>query len=648
MFLEKNLAALAQKPVHQGLVELMATYTIQEPEKISVFSTQADDLTLVWEDKAVHSLLNAQQEARDLVEAHLNKNLKGQTLLIGLGLGYLLKAGLETLEQRNSSGSLLIYETHLDLLAFVLQNVDLSEYLAHPQCYLFHDESLFVQALMGKYVQGDGLGIMYTPGYAQLLDDTFKDLLERIHKLLDNNKLNTFLLQERSKDWAEHFVRNVAYFPDCRPVDCWSQLFSGKTLVLVSAGPSLDEQAAALKDIQDSVIVLAVSGAVRPLLKHGVKPDFIMFMDSVGPSKHLKGLEDQLADVHFIAGPSAETFCHETPHRGFWLAAQHFNEQFSYLLDALYERVCFRYHTGGTVSMLAFQVALEMGFSRFIFIGQDLALRGNTIYAGGQQGQIDAATGRITMPESETSVARDIELTQVKGQDGSLLWTQVDYAHFLMHFETVARLIHRDLPDMELYNCSIGGAYMEGYEHMPLAELAQRLPLENLDKETIYQEAQERATLWQTQALVEGARQQLDALQDEVRDCLGLARDAIRVLDKMIQQNPEQWHQPSIRYSSLFNTFSEKLETHPFLHDTYFHEQLALRHHYVDNPDTPQQIRDNLRLDRKYLEHLCEQFEGTLFSWIDAARALLNERYPSTNVFVVQTGQSVSSLNLPV
>lgn len=628
-FFEKNCAALAKKPEHEGLVEALRATPVNADGGISVYETETKDLTLAYNNKAVHALSGAQAEARQLVDRQLNTNQYGQNVIVGFGLGYVAQEALRQIEANKQTGNLVILEPQLNLLRFVLEHVDVSHVLGHPQCYVQYEHEPCVQFIMKHYIQGDGLGLLFTSGYMQLMDEAAVKVLGRLKTLVETNQLNTFLLQGRGKEWTQEFLRNIPLLPKAKPVTCLSWLFKDLPVVLVSAGPSVDEQIEALKAIQDKVVVMAIGGAVRTLLKHGVTPDFVTFMDSVGPSKHLFGLEAPLKNSQVIVGPSAEAFVFSQPCKALWLAGQHFNEQFTKLLDKAYDTTLTRFQTGGTVSMFNFQIAAELGFQHFILLGQDLALRGDQFYAGGVKGKIDRTTMKISMTESEDTTFRDVPLVEIEGQNGEKLLTQQDYAHFLTHFNKMGELIHNQVKEglrdeTKLINTSIGGAYLEGYEHHPMSAVPDLIDLKPINKEALFASRQEEAEQWQEQAIREQFYDTVGEVLDEIRLCVKDAKAALQVLQtKLLARTPDKWEQPSQRYSELFNAFSERLEASEFLHDTYYHEQLALRHHYKQTPEGVEEIRANFTLDEQYLTMMIENLSKHMAPELEDARRLL-------------------------
>lgn len=81
--------------------------------------------------------------------------------------------------------------------------------------------------------------------------------------------------------WIRNLFRNLPFVPESTPLDT---LTSDLPILVVGAGPSLDDHAGALPRSGTAerrrVRVLAVDTALAPLLARGIKPDFVLAVES--------------------------------------------------------------------------------------------------------------------------------------------------------------------------------------------------------------------------------------------------------------------------------------------------------------------------------------------------------------------------------
>lgn len=630
-FLQLNLQALNPCPEHEKLKSLLQAYEAQgTPTPLyDLQETQAGDLTLWLQGVAIHAASGAVEEANALAREHLLTSQHAINCLIGLGLGYTLKAAVEQYQKRSfkESTHLTVYEPDIALIHFVFSNINLSQYLSHEAVtFLPTPESLY-QFVESHLVSGDGISFIATQGYLTVHANQLNPVIEKLSKHTVNTLRNSELLSSRGKLWATQFLQNVPQLVKALPINALQGALSGRIGVLCGAGPSLLDDIETLKANRDNLVIFAVTGAVAPLVKAGITPDFVMFMDFIGPSKHLKDVpKDALKTAHFIMGPSAEGCLFEWEHQGSWLGALHFNEQFSYIVDTMYGSELPRYHTGGTVSIFMFQVAFDLGIREFVLLGQDMAFRGTQVYADGTAVTLTSTTA--SLDESDHTVARCMELEVVKGWQGEDLLTQSDYAHFLYHYTRIPHLVAKEGHTVGLYNASVGGAFIEGWQHAPLKEVL------NHSLQSVLKPAKVQKTLATVQkkmlkqlplALMRNRLFSiLNKEEKTVERLIKTGQLALQYLQQLLQLPLSQWERVSETYSRGFNLFSAQLEEHPFLKDTFYGDQLKIYQAYNKQAVTEEEHRMNMAIDSVYLTSLLSQLDaGILQPLVSVQKALL-------------------------
>ena len=196
----------------------------------------------------------------------------------------------------------------------------------------------------------------------------FKYLLEEY--IIKENNIERFssILDENFKSNIENYNYNI---------DKLFGKYKNKNLYLVSAGPSLDKNIHELKKVRDTDIVFSVGRAVRPLLKANIRPDYIIITD---PSERLydmqlKGLD---IDVPIIVLSTCDKnvmlnykgIKYIALQNGYSPAEEYAENKGNLLVE-----------TGGSVATTALDVAIRMGFSRIVFVGQDLAFTDNKTHS---------------------------------------------------------------------------------------------------------------------------------------------------------------------------------------------------------------------------------------------------------------------------
>lgn len=621
-FLQQNLAALPPCPEHDKLKTLLAQHNEAQranptTPQYDLQETQAGDLTLWHKGFAIHALSGAVAEANMLVSQQLLTAQHAINCILGLGLGYTTQAIVEqyTQQQLPKTAFIIVYEPDIVFLHFIFSNINLCNYLKHPAIRVLPTPEALYNFVEAHLVAGDGISFIATEGYLKSEALTLKPVIEKLSKHAINTLRNADLLSNRGKLWATQFLENLPKLATLLPINALQDSLTNKVGVLCGAGPSLLDDITTLQQHRDNIVLFAVTGAVAPLVNNGIVPDFIVSMDYIGPSKHLKNLpKTALKTANFVVGPSAEGALFNWQHRNSWLGTLHFNEQFSYLLDTMYGEKLPRYHTGGTVSIFMFQVAFDLGIRDFVLLGQDMALRGNQVYADGTNVSFNHTTKTASLPETEHTVARCMELETVKGWHGEELITQSDYAHFLYHYTRIPHLVAKEGHTVQLFNASVGGAYIEGWTHAPLSqvlnhELHHKLSAVSLTKTLSTIEKRTRKQLPLT--LVRSRLFHAIATEEKsIKQLLKLGETSIKHLKKLQTLPFKRWHTTSKAYSENFNQFSIQLEEHPFLRDTFYGEQLTIYQRYNKQATTEADHRSNMAIDLTYLTSLTTQLKN--------------------------------------
>ena len=112
---------------------------------------------------------------------------------------------------------------------------------------------------------------------------------------------------------------------------------------------------------------------------------------------------------------------------------------------------------GGSVSHSAFDLAIEFGFSKIALVGQDLAL---------------SETGNLytNSAELDSSAARMANLGvefKVEGFYGEDVTTNSSFSYFAQFYKYFAKQVNAET-DTKLFNCTEGGIYLEGFDHISL------------------------------------------------------------------------------------------------------------------------------------------------------------------------------------
>jgi hypothetical protein len=282
---------------------------------------------------------------------------------------------------------------------------------------------------------------------ADSLSEQARPLLDEISQIFKGFRIGQNTKAHFSRAWALQQIKNLSSVLTSHPVTALKPFFQGRSCIIVSPGPSLATNIDLLANKRDDHIILAVAQAVPALAKHGIDADYIMVLD---PGDHSQTLAN--APLEKVKGLIIGDACHPAFFvKGFRNLYTFFSVKPSFGIDDIMSSTSPTV-PGGSVSVAAATLAISFGARYVTLVGSDLAVSGGLYY------QHTPTAEQLAKPMSEISVP---------GYYGDRVASQANYASFLQEFQRLAA--NADEETM-LINATEGGAYIDGFVHMPLAE----------------------------------------------------------------------------------------------------------------------------------------------------------------------------------
>jgi len=269
-------------------------------------------------------------------------------------------------------------------------------------------------------------------------------------------------------------MEHIAKFPATTRM---GRPLAGKTVIVVGAGPSLDKNAALVKELRANrkALVFAINNSAPALKKQGIPIDALVLIESLDVTKHVLDVIDGVDHLVMDASTHvAHWALADWVNRASWFTA-HAPHNIRFCLDTGIAPI----GHGGSSSSAAICVALAWGARRIVLVGHDLSYSGGRAYADGAgwdglEYTEDAEgnyifTGRPDRDELHRAhgvspVPRKRMPTKVPGWDGGVAFTTLDYLNQIRWLEKIVRR-H---PGVEFMNATEGGARTEGWRHVRL------------------------------------------------------------------------------------------------------------------------------------------------------------------------------------
>ncbi|MHC8517593.1 motility associated factor glycosyltransferase family protein [Sporosarcina sp. ITBMC105] len=401
----------------------------------------------------LHSKYDPQQEAERFIGKFDDEQIK-HVLFVGVGVGYHILKFTET----HPDAKFSIYEPNEEVLHAYLSNFKLDHLPIRNLVKILVGTD---QKKIGKEVQdlltrsNHILKIVILPVYEKFYRPQINTILEQaLESLKDKHNLLTTNVSYQ-KRWTINSIKNFPTVLNTPNIlhDIDRSFFEGKPAIIVSAGPSLNEEFENLRYIKEHGLayIFSVGSAINALIEHGIYPDAactydpldinyavfqiikdrgiteipLIFGSSVG-FETLEGYPGEL--LHMIVSqdtvaPTFLEFKDDTP--------------INFVYDA------------PSIAVVTFELLAKMGVSSIILVGQNLAYINNQHYATGIDYEFESSVVSDENLQSALTV-KDVYGNDVKTTDGFNRMRQQLEMYIAQY------------SNLEVWNTTKGGAAIQG------------------------------------------------------------------------------------------------------------------------------------------------------------------------------------------
>ena len=233
----------------------------------------------------------------------------------------------------------------------------------------------------------------------------------------------------------------------------------GRDVVIVGAGPSLDDTVSKLSSKQSFFYIVATDGSLKTLLKNGIVPDFIVSCeDTVMSWQFFSGYIDVLESVPLFAPYNANHYLLKNYKGPICMTRNRDLEEWAKgILECLPE-----VNTGRCVGHFAYNLGIALGAGRIIMTGFDLAFKGELFHPK------DMAVPYF----HEMELPVPVTVTSIEGDE---IRTDLSMQTYLKDFEYMI-----EKSQIKVVDATEGGALISGTEVLgidKLSGLSQKVPL---------------------------------------------------------------------------------------------------------------------------------------------------------------------------
>lgn len=365
---------------------------------------------------------------------------------VGFGVGYILD------ELFNSTKSkIVIYEPDIKYLRFIFETIDLTPYITTNRVCISDSIEECVDFILKHYINEDKIDFVLSEILAIFYKNDYEKFSEILYSKLKSKIIDINTIKVLSKKWVENVIKFINYDSDFYSIEDLKWKFSGKTALILGAGPSLADNIEKIKANRNSYTIFAVNRVLEFLEQNNIVPDFAVFSDAKDIKDRYNLSNEYTSKLNIIKDWKSEAEIAKFKCKNLFI---YFSDNEIFLDKYSKDLQIQLLPSEQTTTIVALMCANFMDFTKIYLCGFDLAFKENQVYATGDEVNVNSNTAII-----DKSKKQIVNVPSIKGK---MVQTREDYSIFIKTMETIIKT--KGLKN--LYNITDFGAYIEGMNYI--------------------------------------------------------------------------------------------------------------------------------------------------------------------------------------
>ncbi|TNO70716.1 motility associated factor glycosyltransferase family protein [Campylobacter coli] len=465
----KNIEALGNILLKESLKEIKSSKfeLILGKDNLDINLKDTSDNTFLYE--------NVIDELNTMLNTYNDKYLLYPVLYFyGFGNGILFKALL----QNKNHQHIVVFEKDIEIIWVMFHILDFSSELQSARLMVLQTSSLDIE-FFSNFCSSKPFFQFSRIYFLELMSHYYErfheDILGLNKKLAENFKNSIVSHGNDPLDALQGIEQFVYNLPQMITHPSYKELLSKRkgisdTAIIVSTGPSLTKQLPLLKKYASKATIFCADSSYPILAKHGIKPDYVCMLERTEITAEFFNHDFGEFDngicfiIKSIVHPNAINYLTKK--------TDNFTIVSTYASFIQYLKLDYfgYFNMGFSVAHMACYLSLHLNHKNIIFIGQDLA------YAENGNSHPDDYQNSANY---ESQMYEHI-LTEAYGGKEKIKTHHV-WLMFKRNLEQDVQKIQKYL-DTKVYNCTEGGARIEGTIEKPFLWACENLLDKDLNK----------------------------------------------------------------------------------------------------------------------------------------------------------------------
>ncbi|EAH9916049.1 DUF115 domain-containing protein [Campylobacter coli] len=465
----KNIESLSNILLKESLKEIQSSKfeLILGKDNLDINLKDTSDNTFLYE--------NVIDELNSMLNTYNDKYLLYPVLYFyGFGNGILFKALL----QNKNHQHIVVFEKDIEIIWIMFHILDFSSELQSARLMVLQTSSLDIE-FFSNFCSSKPFFQFSRIYFLELMSHYYErfheDILGLNKKLAENFKNSIVSYGNDPLDALQGIEQFVYNLPQMITHPSYKELLSKRkgisdTAIIVSTGPSLTKQLPLLKKYANKATIFCADSSYPILAKHGIKPDYVCMLERTEITAEFFNHDFGEFDngicfiIKSIVHPNAINYLTKK--------TDNFTIVSTYASFIQYLKLDYfgYFNMGFSVAHMACYLSLHLNHKNIIFIGQDLA------YAENGNSHPDDYQNSANY---ESQMYEHI-LTEAYGGKEKIKTHHV-WLMFKRNLEQDVQKIQKYL-DTKVYNCTEGGARIEGTIEKPFLWACENLLDKDLNK----------------------------------------------------------------------------------------------------------------------------------------------------------------------
>ncbi|ECL0235514.1 motility associated factor glycosyltransferase family protein [Campylobacter coli] len=390
----------------------------------------------------------------------------------GFGNGILFKALL----QNKNHQHIVVFEKDIEIIWIMFHILDFSNELQSARLMVLENDKLQAQdytELCSSKPFFQFSRIYFLELMSHYYERFHEDILGLNKKLAENFKNSIVSYGNDPLDALQGIEQFVYNLPQMITHPSYKELLSKRkgisdTAIIVSTGPSLTKQLPLLKKYANKATIFCADSSYPILAKHGIKPDYVLSLERIPLTSEFfnNDFGEFDKDIVFVCAGVVHPKTIEYLKNKTFIITQKILA-FPYYINL--KNFCYA-AVGFSVAHMAYEFATHLSHKNIIFIGQDLAYAEDGFSHTKDYSNLDKHEGHFQRDKGK------FQCLAYGGNgkaESSEVWTM--FRFFLQ--DTISRNIISTT-----YNCTEGGARIEGTIEKPFLWACEKLLYKDLNK----------------------------------------------------------------------------------------------------------------------------------------------------------------------